>query len=132
MATFDEAWLAVSRERNGESVSPQLRPLLEAVYRRILSEPLDLAALKHSLEDLVFFLSVEGRTNANCWATDLFFARNENWETDWADRNLPENFHDILAMMGEALHDTVQAPEIARDFGCLPEQLLERIRQVPG
>jgi len=56
---------------------------------------------------------------------------NENWEAAWADRNLPVQVHDILAMMGEALHDTVQAPEIARNFGCLPERLLERIRQVP-
>ena len=28
------------------------------------------------------------------------------------------------------LHDTVQAPEIARNFGCLPEQLLERVRSL--
>jgi hypothetical protein len=131
MATFDEAWLAVSRKRNGESVSPKLRALVEAVYRQVLTEPLDLTALKRSLEKLLLFLSVEGRTSANCWATDLFFAGDENWETAWADRNLPVQLHDILAMMGEALHDTVQAPEIARNFGCLPEQLLERIRQVP-
>lgn len=72
-----------------------------------------------------------GRSNANCWATDLFFARGENWETDWAERDLPESIHDVLAMMGEALHDTVQAPDIARNFGCLPEQLFERVRQLP-
>ena len=130
MASLDHLWRAVCRERNGESVSPKLRSLLEAVYRQIHAEPLDLAALKQSLEDLLSFLSVEGRTNSNCWATDLFFARNENWETDWADRNLPAQLHDVLALMGEALHDTVQAPEIAKNFGCLPEQLLERIRQV--
>jgi hypothetical protein len=34
--------------------------------------------------------------------------------------------------MGEALHDTVQAPEIAENFGCLPEQLLERVRHLHG
>jgi hypothetical protein len=34
-------------------------------------------------------------------------------------------------MMGEALHDTIGAPEIAENFGCLPEQLLERLRQLP-
>ena len=44
-----------------------------------------------------------------------------------AEQNLPEDFHDVLAMMGEALHDTVQAPEIAENFGCLPEQLLEKV-----
>jgi len=131
IATFDKAWLAVSRERNGESVSPQLRTLLEAVYLQILTEPLDRATLKGSLEELLFFLSAEGRTNANCWATDLFFALDENWETDWSNQNLTADLHDILAMMGQALHDTIQAPEIARNFGCLPEQLLERIRQLP-
>jgi hypothetical protein len=43
---------------------------------------------------------------------------------------LPESFHDVLAMMAEALHDTVQAREIARNFRCLPEQLLECVKQV--
>lgn len=52
------------------------------------------------------------------------------WETDWVERNLPEGIHDVLSMMGQALHDTVQAPEIARNFGCLPEQLLERVRNL--
>jgi hypothetical protein len=77
------------------------------------------------------FLSGEGRSNANCWAADLFFAQSEEWERDWAEQNLPEGLHDVLAMMGEALHDTIQAPEIAKNFGCLPEQLLERLRQLP-
>lgn len=131
MADFDKAWLAVSGARNGESVSTRLRPLLEAVYRQALAEPIDSTAIKQSLAELLTFLSGEGRSNANCWATDLFFARGENWETDWAERNLPDSIHDVLAMMGEALHDTVQAPEIARNFGCLPEQLLERVRQLP-
>ena len=62
----------------------------------------------------------------------VFFARGENWERDWAERNLPESIHDVLGMMGKALHDTVQAPEIAGNFGCLPEQLLERVSQAPG
>jgi hypothetical protein len=39
--------------------------------------------------------------------------------------------HDVLAMMGEALHDAVKAPEIARNFGCPPEQLLERVKRLP-
>ena len=87
----------------------------------------DSVALKRSLVDLLVFLSGEGRSNANCWATDLFFAQSEEWERDWAEQNLPEGLRDVLAMMGEALHDTIQAPEIAKNFGCLPEQLLERL-----
>lgn len=132
MAGFDQAWLAVSGLRNGEAVSNRLRPLLEAVYQQVLAEPIDLVALKQSLMGLLTFVAGEGRSNANCWATDLFFAHCESWESDWVERNLPDSFHDILAMMSEALHDTVQAPEIAQNFGCLPEQLLEKVRNLPG
>ena len=132
MTGFDQAWLAVAKARNGEPVSPRLRSLLEAVYHQSLAHPLDCWKLKKGLEDLLLFLSGEGRSNANCWAADLFFANSEGWEGDWAEQNLPEGFHDVLAMMGEALHDTVQAPEIAKNFGCLPEQLLERVRQLSG
>jgi hypothetical protein len=131
MTGFDQAWLAVANDHNGEPVSPRLRPLLESVYQDSLAHPLDSLKLKKSLEDLLLFLGGEGRSNANCWAADLFFARCEGWERDWVEQNLPEGFHDVLALMGEALHDTVQAPEIAKNFGCLPEQLLERVRQVP-
>jgi len=131
MTGFDQAWLAVANVRDGEPVSPRLRPLLEAVYHQSLAHPLDSSKLKKNLEDLLLFLSGEGRSNANCWAADLFFAQSEAWERDWAELNLPEGLHDVLAMMGEALHDTIQAPEIAKNFGCLPEQLLERLRQLP-
>jgi hypothetical protein len=131
MTGFDQAWLAVAKARNGEPVSPHLRPLLEAVYHQSLAHPVDSSKLKESLEDLLLFLSGEGRSNANCWAADLFFAQTEAWEGDWAEQNLPEGLHDVLAMMGEALHDTIQAPEIAKNFGCLSEQLLERLRQLP-
>jgi hypothetical protein len=36
----------------------------------------------------------------------------------------------VLTMMGEALHDAVQAPDVAGDFECLPEQLLERVKRL--
>ena len=130
MSGFDTAWAAVEISRDGESVSPRLRPLLEAVYLQVLSEPLIEAELKKSLEDLLEFLAADGRTNANCWAVDLFFALSQGWERDWGSLELPEDFHDVLAMMGEALHDSVRDPEIARNFGCLPEQLLERVKRL--
>jgi hypothetical protein len=133
MSGFDEAWAAVAITRDGESVSPKLRPLLQAVYLQVLSEPLNERELKKSLENLLEFLAGDGRTNANCWAVDLFFALGKGWEKDWGDQDLPENFHDVCAMMSEALHDTVKHPEIAENFDCLPEQLLERVRRlVPG
>src|ERR1700719_3846426 len=118
MSGFDEAWAAVAVPRNGEHVSPGLRPLLQAVYSKTLSEPVNLVELKKSLENLLKFLAYEARTNANCWAVDLFFAVSQGWEQDWAEQDLPEDFHDLLAMMGEALHDTVHAPDIAKNFYC--------------
>ncbi|HET7212417.1 MAG TPA: hypothetical protein VFL79_02415 [Terriglobia bacterium] len=130
MVGFEDAWSAVSGARDGEPVSCELQPLLQNVYLNALARPLDPAALKKSLENLLEYLSGAGRTNANCWAVDLFFCLSEGWERDWTEQGLPDQFHDVLAMMGEALHDTVHNPEIARNFGCLPEQLLERVRQM--
>jgi hypothetical protein len=74
------------------------------VYEQSLSQPLNRIELQKSLEELLGFLSGEGRTNANCWTVDLFFANSVGWERDWAEQDLPEDFHDVLAMMGEALH----------------------------
>jgi hypothetical protein len=132
MASFAEAWSAVAAPREGEAVSLQLRPLLESVYCQCLSNPLSASQLGASLENLLAFIAGEGRTNANCWAVDLFFANCVGWERDWGDCDLPESLHDVLAMMGEALHDAVKASSIAENFGCLPEQLLERLRQARG
>jgi hypothetical protein len=130
MPGFDDAWFAVTTSQDGESVSSELRPLLRSVYSAVLSTPVDLAGLKKSLEDLLKYLAGEGRTNANCWAVDLFFCLSQEWERDWTDQNLPDDFHDVFAMMGEALHDTVQTPDIARNFDCLPEQLLDRAKRL--
>jgi len=128
MVGFEAAWIAVAKDRDGESVSTALNPLLHEVYRQVLSTPQNLPDLKRSLEDLLGFLAGEGRTNANCWAVDLFFGLPEGW--DWGDQELPEEFHDVLAMMGEALHDTVRAKDFAENFDCLPEQILERVRRI--
>ena len=130
MLGFDRAWAAVAVPREGESVSPDLRPLLERVYIDTLSSPTDLAALKKGLEALLEFLAGRGRTNANCWAVDLFFCLSDGWERDWTNQDLPEDFHDVLAKMGQALHDTVKSPAIAENFSCLPEQLLEEVRNL--
>ncbi len=132
MSGFNEAWNVVARSRDGEPVSPALRPLLEAIYVQTISQPLDRAEFLKSLENLLNFLIGEGRTNANCWAVDLFFANGTGWERDWTELDLPEEFDDTLAMMGEALHDTVRNPDVAQNFGCLPEQLLERVKGLRG
>jgi hypothetical protein len=130
MPGFDDAWTAVVCGRDGDSVSPQLRPLLRQVYTDVLAQPPKLAALRTSLTALLEYLSGHGRTNANCWAVDLFFMSCEGWEGDWTQQNLPDDFHEVLGLMGDALHDTVKSPEIADNFDCLPEQLLERVRRL--
>jgi hypothetical protein len=128
VSCFEEAWTAVAVARNGESVSLRLRPLLSDVYANLLTQPLNQAGVQKSLRSLLEFLAREGRTNANCWAADLFFANASGWERDWVEQDLPEDIREILAKMGEALHDSVQAPEIAENFGCLPDQLLEKVK----
>lgn len=128
MAGFDEAWGLIARSYDGEFVSPELRPLLQQLYSDILDKPVIPLNLKSSIVELLEYLNRRGRTNANCWAVDLFFCLSESWELDWTEQSLPEDFHEVLALMAEALHDTVKSPEIAENFGCLPEQLLARAR----
>lgn len=131
MKGFEQLWSSVARARDGEPVSPELKPLLRRMYDDVLTSPVNLSNLKQSLIDLLQYLSEDGRTNANCWAADLFFCSEEDlWERDWSEQNLPDDFHDVLAMMGQALHDTVTSPDIAGNFDCLPEQLLERARRL--
>ncbi len=130
MSGFDEAWAAVDHPRDGEPVAPELQPLLRRIYSEVLAAPADLPALKESLSALLEYLSGPGRTNANCWAVDMFFCLSEGWEQDWTEQHLPNEFHDVLALMGQALHDTVRTPKIAENFDCLPEQLLDRVRRL--
>ena len=127
MASFEEAWVAVAVARDDEIVSSELREFVRGVYSDLQPEAVDLAALRKDLLSLLEFLSGEGRTNANCWAVDLFFGICRYWERDWGDHDLPEKLHDVLAKMGEALHDTVRDAQIAENFGCLPEQLLREL-----
>jgi hypothetical protein len=131
MKGFEQLWASVATARDGEAASPELKPLLRQVYEDVLTAPVNLPDLRRSLMELLRYLGEAGRTNANCWATDLFFGSPEDlWERDWSEQNLPDDFHDLLAIMGEALHDTVTSPEIARNFDCLPEQLLERAKRL--
>ena len=112
-----------------EEVSPALPPLLTAVYAEVQRCEPDLSCLKARLSALLRFLqSSEGRTNANCVAADSFFANNDRWSREW--EHLPEGFQDVFALLGDALHDTVSAPEIAENFENTPEQLLDRVARL--
>ncbi len=118
-----------SRASSFRRVSPTLRELLHCVYDRILERPSDPRQLKLAFEALFVFLSSpEGRTDANCAVTDFFFSEMERWKSDL--HHLPESFQELIANTGGALHDTVHAPKIARAFGNLPEQLLDRTRGI--
>jgi hypothetical protein len=131
MAGFEDAWRSATKSIDGEAVSAaDLRPLLRQVYFDVLAKPSNLHALKLSLSSLLEYLSIRGRPNANCWAVDLFFCLSEGWEQDWTEQNLPDEFHDVLSLMGQALHDTVKNPKIAENFDCLPEQLLTRVQSI--
>ncbi len=132
MPGFDAAWNAVNVPREGESVSPELRPLLSDVYRDIAAKPWRADALKASFEHLLTFLAGPGRTSANCWAVDLFFCVCEGWSPDWTHHDLPEPFNQVIAMMGEALNSAVSDPELAASLNSLPEQILEAVRQLPS
>ena len=118
----------IVKAHEGEPVSPELAPLLLAVYDELAKRSADLRPLKAAIERLLIFLSsAAGRTNANCWAVDLFFAIGEGWgDVNW--EHVPEALSDMLGDMGSALHDTVQAPEMAENFECTPEQILTRLR----
>lgn len=130
MPGFESAWAAVNHAKDGQPVSSELRPLLHDVYSAVLTVPMNLHALKESLTSLLEYLAGVGRTNPNCWAADLFFCLSNGWERDWTEQNLPDDFHELFLLMGQALHDTVQSPKIAANCGCLPEQLLERVRSL--
>ena len=74
---------------------------------------------------LEFLSSPAGRTDENCKAVDRFFFQDDEWLSD----RLPEAYHDVIAHM-DALHDTITAPDIAKNFDATPEQLLARARSL--
>jgi hypothetical protein len=116
--------IAVVRLTQADS---KTRELVQAIQSILTKDVIDFAALKHSLIELFEYLSSEnGRTDKNCCAVDSFFMHDELW----AERNLPNPFHDIFADIAGALHDTVSAPEIAENFESTPEQLLKRAREL--
>jgi hypothetical protein len=121
MQTFDQLY------HPAVGVDETLRPLLEGLYQRLASRPVDSSALRAAIIGVLEFLtSPIGRTDANCRAVDLFLMQDKTWDGD----QLPQAFVDILADMSGALHDTVSAPDIAANFDSTPEQLLERARRL--
>ena len=127
MEDFEKSWKRVAIARDGQAVSPELRPLLQKAHEKITERPLALLEIKSALGNLLLYLTtVSGRTTANCFATDLFFGL-ADWDVDW--EAFPESLTDLIGDMSGALHDAVAHPEIAENFHGLPEDLLQRIQQ---
>lgn len=126
MATFGELYEQASKDDCGLP-SPELKELLRRFYETVSTDPVDESALKGSLKELLRYLTTSnGRTDANCWSVDLFAMG----VLDHYD--LPDNdLYDVIRYMGEALHDTVAYPQMAHDYGCTPEQLLDRLNNLP-
>ena len=116
MTDFDALYRTVVTFRR---VSRQLESLLRNVYSSFGDDP----ALRAALESvLVFLVSREGRTDANCSVTDQFISATEE---QWRSSSLAP----ILEDMGGTLHDAIHAENIARTFEATPEQLLDRVRK---
>ena len=108
-----------------EHAAPQLVRLVRHLHDTLAARPLDLQAARSAMIALLEFLaSPAGRTDQNCRAVDTFIMLDECWLSD----HLPESYHEVIADMGGALHDTVTAPHIAENFDSTPEQLLARAR----
>ena len=119
----------IALSHDGEPVSVELPPLLAELRAAVLRPAVDLDALTAALRRVLEFLaSPHGRTSANCWAVDVFCMDPETWD-ERGFEHLPLGLADILGDMGGALHDTVQAPEIAENFDSTPERLLARLQQ---
>jgi len=119
----------VKLELKGEAVSVELPPLLYRVCDVITAKPVVLPALHRALEELLEFLgSPSGRTNANCWAADMFFALESGCDVEWDE--LPAGYRMLIDDIGGALHDTVSTPQVAEEFESTPEQLLDRLRAI--
>jgi hypothetical protein len=120
----------VRQEVDGELISPELAPMLLAVYQELAAAPTNLGKLRDNIGQLLRFLTTPtGRTNANCWAADLFFCLDDGWgDVSWD--HIPDELGDILGEMGGALHDTVQDPAIAENFEATPELLLRKLEAV--
>jgi erythromycin esterase-like protein len=94
----------------------------------LASEP-SVERLRSIVTDLLTFLaSRKGRTDSNVRFVDYGLSSDDDvWDrVELVEANDPI-LADVLRDMAGALHDTVKAPHIARNFDSTPEQLLARL-----
>lgn len=121
MATFAQLYQPMT------GADEALHPLLKHLYDSLNAGSVDLLKVKQTIIEVLEFLSSPpGRSDENCRTVDFFLRADEAWDAE----RLPQEYVDVLARMSEALHDTVSAPEVARNFECAPEQLLERAKRL--
>lgn len=127
-AIYDQELARPVAERG--ALSERLKPLLERLFHAVTPKEADPNAIRAALIGLLEFLvTPEGRTDAHCRFVDRFVCLHIYPKGDWA--SLPEGYEAVVFDLGGQLHDTITAPEIARNFQSLPEQLLARARALP-
>ena len=77
---------------------------------------------------VAFLSSSDGRTDQHCKETDSYFLLHDENGFNW--NHLPDDYQLILDDIGGQQHDSIENPEIAKNFESTPEQLLERIQQL--
>jgi hypothetical protein len=125
MNEFEVAWRKIIT--SPESVQPELKALVRAVFEEVTVRPARTTRLRNALDSLLSFLSSSaGRTESNCVVTDQFFCLQDAYPWD----HLPSGYREVVADLGGALHDTFSSPHIAASCESTPEQLLGRVRKL--
>jgi hypothetical protein len=122
-ARFEEAF-----QRIAGSAPTSLRPIFREVHDAYASRPPDAVRAKSALVSLFTYLaSPDARTHANVCAVERFLMEDPALTKDTA---LPPEFVEFI-LNADALHDTIESPEVAENFESTPEQLLEKARNLP-
>ncbi len=120
---FEEAFQRIS-----SSAPASLSPLFREVHDAYASRPPDAVRARSALVSLLIYLaSPDARTHTNVCAVDRFLMEDPALTKDTA---LPAQFVEFV-LNADALHDTIESPEVAENFESTPEQLLEKARELP-
>jgi len=103
------------------------RPLMQRLHEELWRESPFLTEVRAALLDVLALLkSACGKTDANYRAVDFFLSKDDAWDAD----RLPDSFIDVLSDMCGALHDSVSASQVAKNFESTPEQLFDRVTRL--
>jgi erythromycin esterase-like protein len=102
---------------------------LEAVRNELLSAEPSAERVRLVVMDLLKFLaSRKGRTDSNVRFVDYGLSNDDDvWDRIELIEAADPILADVVRDMAGALHDTVKAPYVARNFDSTPEQLLARL-----